>query len=130
VTIIMTLIVDTDPPYRGGTLRDHIRYARNLLESVSIAADVPKIRDEVIDTLVKAIIEANMIARHSPESAEKGTGGVPPKARWYQLVGYLVQVLDGVCKNVELSEINERLVKVEKALGSAKAGSPQTGAKG
>jgi hypothetical protein len=64
---------------------------------------VPKIRDEMIDTLIKAITEANMIARQAPESADKGTGGVPPKARWYQPVGYVVQVLDGVCKNVELS---------------------------
>jgi len=84
----------------------------------------------MIDTLIKAITEANMIAKLSLDSADKGTGGVPPKARWYQLVGYLVQVLDGVCKNVELSEINERLLKVEKMLGVAKAGSPQTRRKG
>jgi hypothetical protein len=124
----MVLMVDPHPPYRGGTpccLTQLVRYARMQLESVRVAADVPRIRDDMIDTLIKAITEANMIAKLSLDSADKGTGGVPPKARWYQLVGYLVQVLDGVCKNVELSEINERLLKVEKALGVAKAGAPQ-----
>ena len=129
----MVLMVDPHPPYRGGTpgsLKQLVRYARIQLESVRVAADVPRIRDDMIDTLIKAITEANMIAKLSLDSADKGTGGVPPKARWYQLVGYLVQVLDGVCKNVELSEINERLLKVEKTLGVAKAGSPQTRRKG
>jgi len=129
----MVLMVARHPPYRGGTpgsLKQLVRYARIQLESVRVAADVPRIRDDMIDTLIKAITEANMIAKLSLDSADKGTGGVPPKARWYQLVGYLVQVLDGVCKNVELSEINERLLKVEKMLGVAKAGSPQTRRKG
>lgn len=129
----MVLMVAPQPPYRGGTpgsLKQLVRYARIQLESVPVAADVPRIRDDMIDTLIKAITEANMIAKLSLDSADKGTGGVPPKARWYQLVGYLVQVLDGVCKNVELSEINERLLKVEKMLGVAKAGSPQTRRKG
>lgn len=120
-----------DPPYRGGTppktdiLETHVHEARELLNSVGIAADVPKIRNDLIDTLVKAIATTNDLANQSSSATEKGAGGVPPKVRWYQLLGYLVQVLDGVCKNVELSEINERLLRVERKLSVAKSGSPQ-----
>jgi len=117
------------PLEREPALRDRVREVRQLLQSVWVAADVPKLRDEVIDKLVGAIHEANEIARQA--SAEPGKGGGPaPKARWYQVMGYLVQVLDGVCRNVELSEINARLLKVEKALSVAKAGSSQTRRKG
>lgn len=118
-----------DPPSRGGTpasLRELTRHARSLVNSVSIAADVPEVREELIETLVKAVREANEIAKVSSTTTEKGSGGMPGKARWYQLVGYLAQVLDSVCKNVELSEINERLLKVEKELGVAKARPSQT----
>jgi len=101
-----------------------VRQTRNLLDSVSIAADVPGIRDEMVEKLVAAIREANEIAKEA--STESGKAGGPsPKSRWYQVVGYLVQVLDGVCKNVELSEINERLLRVERKLSVAKSGSSQ-----
>ena len=49
----------------------------------------------MIDTLIKALMEANLQAKVAPEATETG---VPPKARWYQLVGYLVQALDDVFK--------------------------------
>jgi hypothetical protein len=113
----------------GGTpdrLVEHIHAARLLAESVWIAADVPKIRDEMIDRLVRAIVEANELAKESPNKPEKGAGGVAPKAHWYRLFGYLVQVLDSLCSNAEVSEVNERLLKIEKELRSAKAKPPQT----
>lgn len=91
---------------------------------MSIAADVPAVRDEMVDKLVAAVREANEIAKQA--STEPGkTGGPSPKSRWYQIVGYLVQVLDGVCKNVELSEINQRLLRVERLLKVAENGSPK-----
>lgn len=82
-------------------------------------ADVPQVRDDLIDTLTHAIDETNKIAKQAAVTAEKGAGGMPAKARWYQLLGYLTQVLDGVCRNVELSEINERLAKVEVQMSNA-----------
>lgn len=88
-------------------------------------ANVPKVRDDLIDTLTHAIDEANKLGKQGAVMAEKGAGGMPEKARWYQLLGYLAQVLDGVCRNVELSEINERLAKVEGQLGNAPSRSSQ-----
>jgi len=49
----------------------------------------------MMDTLIKAIMQADLQAKTAPGPTESG---VPPKARWYQLVGYLVQVLDDVFK--------------------------------
>jgi hypothetical protein len=92
-------------------------------------ANVPQIRDDLINTLTHAIAETNSIANKADVTAEKGAGGMPSKARWYQLLGYLVQVLDGVCKNVELSEINERLAKVESELNIAPARTSKTSSK-
>ena len=111
------------PPYRGGwgpawgyLVRD-VLLLRDQLEGVPIAAaSVPKIREDMVDTLVSAIEETKTLAKQGSAEAGKGMGGMPPKARWYQLLGYLAQVLDGVCKNVELSEINERLMRVEKTM--------------
>jgi hypothetical protein len=34
-------------------------------------------------------------------------GGIAPRIHWYRALSYSVQVLDGICKNVELSEIEE-----------------------
>ena len=119
---------DTPSLWGGGSLDrlvEHIHAARLMLTSVWVAADVPKIRDEMIDRLVKAIIEANELAKEAPTKPEKGGGGVAPKAHWYRLFGYLVQVLDSLCSNVEISQVNERLLKIEKELRLAKAKSPQ-----
>ena len=84
----------------GGPLRNYILQLHRMLDTVWVAADVPKIRDDMIDTLIKAIMEADLQAKAAPEATESG---VPPKARWYQLVGYLVQVLDGVFKRAPVS---------------------------
>jgi hypothetical protein len=39
----------------GGPLRNYILQLRRMLDTVWVAADVPKIRDDMIDTLIKAI---------------------------------------------------------------------------
>jgi len=121
--IIFTQGTRREPPSRGGggsawdSLVTHVQLARDQLYGIPIASvNVPEIRGDVVDTLVAAIKDAQTLAKESSAEAAKGMGGVPPKARWYQLVGYLAQVLDGVCKNVELSEINERLMRVEKTM--------------
>jgi hypothetical protein len=110
---------------RHARLADYVTLARSLLFTVQVAADVPRIRDDLIDTLVEAIHESDKLAKEESPTVERGSGGVSPKARWYQLLGYLAQVLDGVCKNVELSEINERLLRVEKELKVAPGGPSQ-----
>jgi hypothetical protein len=118
----------TPSPWGGGSihrLAEHVHAARMIASSVWIASDIPKIRDEMIDRLVKAIVEANELAKEAPTKPEKGGGGVAPKAHWYRLFGYLIQVLDSLCSNVEISEVNERLLKIEKALRVAKARPPQ-----
>ena len=115
------------PPLGGGgpayaSLVGHVRLARDQLQGVPIATvSVPKIREELVDTLVAAVAEAQTLAKQGSAEAGKSVGGMSTKARWYQLLGYLAQVLDGVCRNVELSEINERLMRVEKVMNIAPA---------
>ena len=126
----MPLVMNSTPsPWGGGSadrLVEHVHAARLLFVSVWIAADVPKIRDEMIDRLVRAIVEANELVKEAPSKPEKGGGGVAPKAHWYRLFGYLVQVLGSLCGNVEISDVNERLFKIEKELRSARAKPLQT----
>jgi hypothetical protein len=129
---------EVPPPPGGGPLelRSLVFQARNLLDVMGAprpnsamphkyplmatkSANVPAVRDDLIDTLTHALSETNKLGQKAAVQAEKGAGGMPEKARWYQLLGYLAQVLDGVCRNVELSEINERLAKVEGKLGNA-----------
>ena len=59
----------------------------------------------MIDTLIKALMEANLQAKVAPEATETG---VPPKVRWYQLVGYLVQVLHDVFKRAPFGEYTRK----------------------
>ena len=111
-----------DPPLGGGgpayaSLVGYVRLARDQLQGVPIATvSVPKIREDLVDTLVAAVAEAQTVAKQGSAEAGKSVGGMSTKARWFQLLGYLAQVLDGVCRNVELSEINERLMRVEKVM--------------
>ena len=108
-------------------IRELVQKARRLIESVPIAADVPRIRDELIEILETAVKEANTLAKESKIVAEKGSGGIPPKLQWYRLIGYLAHVLDGVCKNVQLNELNERLDEVEKELDATEPTSNDRG---
>jgi hypothetical protein len=54
-----------------------VQQARNLLDSVWIAADVPKIWDEMIDTLVKTIAEANVIPDRHRSQQTRAWAGFP-----------------------------------------------------
>lgn len=47
-----------------------------------------------------------------------GGGGIPPKVRWYQLMGYLSQTLDGVLRNMDMNEIKKRMAELEKMVVS------------
>jgi hypothetical protein len=82
---------------------------RAILSGVWLAADVPKAREDAIETLVDAMHEINALAKMAPPDPVKGSGGTSPRERWYRVMAYIIQVMDGVCKNVEISELNERL---------------------
>jgi hypothetical protein len=93
----------------------------DLLQSVWVAANVPKICDEVINRLVRAIVESNGLAKEASEKAKKGQGGVSAKAHSYRPKGYQVQVLASVRRNVEVSELNHPMARVENELNAAEA---------
>jgi len=120
--------LSTPPPPLGGgtppTALAAVRLCRGFMTRVTVAGSVagskstvPGIREEMIEALVKAVAETEQLAKGSSTTSQKGEGGVPGKARWYQLMGYLVQVLDGVMRNVEISEFNDRLLRVEAMIG-------------
>ena len=92
------------PPRGGGpayaSLVGYVRLARDQLQGVPIATvSVPKIREDLVDTLVAAVAEAQTPAKQGSAEAGKSVGGMSTKARWFQLLGYLAQVLEGVCRN-------------------------------
>jgi hypothetical protein len=74
-----------------------------LLQPVWVAADVPTIRDEMIDRLLRAIVESTDLAKEASGKAEKGQGAVSTKAHSCRLVAYVAYVPDWVRENVEFS---------------------------
>jgi len=111
---------------RGGvpeaSVRALIGEARRLIQAVPLAADVPQIRKQLIEILKASIEQANAIALKASETANPGEGGISAKAQWMRLASQMTQVLDGVLKNVQLNELNERLERVEKELDSGTSG--------
>ncbi len=88
-----------------------------------------ELRRQVATKLVDAIQTAEGLAKASAENPEKGSGGVPPKIRWYQLLGFLGQTLDGVLRTMDMNEVKHRITTVEKilvALESRKNRSPNS----
>ncbi len=51
---------------------------------------------DVVERLVSAIREVDGLAKAAGKRSRKGHGGLSPKARWYQLVANLAQILDEV----------------------------------
>lgn len=76
----------------------------------------PEVRSRVVTKLVEAIEEVESLAKASARKTRKGSGGISPKERWYQLMGYLAQVLDGVLKNFDLEEVKKKMDQMEGAL--------------
>ena len=77
--------------------------------------------------LVGAIEEAERLAKASGKRTRTGGGGISPKERWYQLMGYLAQVLDGVLKNLDLESVKEKMDQMEMALDELQRTNPTTG---
>ncbi len=88
--------------------------------------DAPELRDVVREKLVDALNEVEALAKKSGRKTRKGEGGVPPKARWYQLMSYIAQILDGVLRNVELSEVREKLEGLERTVDELQKETQQT----
>jgi hypothetical protein len=65
----------------------------------------PEIRSRLVTKLVQAIDEAKRLAKESGRRSRSGAGGISPKERWYLVMGYLAQVLDGVLKNFDLESV-------------------------
>lgn len=77
--------------------------------------------------LVEAIEETDLIAKQSAKRSRAGGGGISPKERWYQLMGYLAQVLDGVLRNFDLEGVKEKMDQMEMALDELQRTTPTAG---
>ena len=77
--------------------------------------------------LVEAIEEVDRLAKASGKRTRTGGGGISPKERWYQLTGYLAQVLDGVLKNLDLQGVKEKMDQMEMALDELQRTTPTAG---
>ncbi len=86
---------------------------------------VPEVRSEVVNKLVEALGVLEGLAKKATRKARKGSGGLPPKARWYQLMTYTAQVLDGVLRNVEMETVEAKLERLEKTVDEIQKQSQQ-----
>src|SRR5205823_9639142 len=87
----------------------------------------PEVRSRVVTKLVEAIEEVDRLAKASGKRTRTGGGGISPKERWYQLMGYLAQVLDGVLKNLDLHGVKEKMDQMEIALDELQRTTPTAG---
>ena len=85
-----------------------------------------ELREGVAEKLVEALNVVEGLAKMSERKLRKGTGGIPAKARWYQLMTYIAQILDGVLRNLELGEVEAKLETLEKAVDELQRQTPQT----
>ena len=84
------------------------------------------IRVAVVRKLVSAIDEVDALAKKAGRRGWKGGGGISPKIRWYQLMAYLAQTLDGVLKNSDMEQYEGRIEQVEKMVEEMQRTSQRT----
>jgi len=87
----------------------------------------PEVRSRVVTKLVEAIDEAERLAKESGRRSRSGAGGISPKERWYLVMGYLAQVLDGVLKNFDLESVKEKMDQMDLALDELQRTTPTAG---
>ena len=75
--------------------------------------DTEKVRTRVIEILVEQIEKINKAIEKAGRKAEKGAGGASEFKRLCRLQAYLIQVLDGVIKNLSQEEIRKKLEALE-----------------
>ncbi len=83
------------------------------------------VRADVVERLVSAIREVDGLAKAAGRRSRKGHGGLSPKARWYQLMAYLAQILDGVLRNVDLERYEEKMEELERTVEELQRTGPQ-----
>ncbi len=77
-------------------------------------ADPETIRGQVIAKLLEAVEVTEKLAKESSQEAAKEAGGMAPKARWYQLMGYLSQTLNGVLEREDWNETKKDLAQMKR----------------
>ena len=77
------------------------------------AEDSAEVRSEVAKKLLEAIRTADELAQKAGEES-RGKHGAPPKVRWYQVMGYLAQTLDGLLRNADLNETKKDLAQMRR----------------
>ena len=82
----------------------------------AIASYETGIRAAIVTKLVRAIDDVESRVKKAGWRSRKGSGGVSPKVRLYQLLGGLVETLDGVLKNAKTEELEAKFEEVEKAV--------------
>ena len=87
----------------------------------------PEVRSRVVTKLVEAIDEAERLAKESGKRSRSGAGGTSPKERWYLVLGYLAQVLDGILKNFDLESVKEKMDQMDLALDELQRTTPTAG---
>ncbi|OLE86655.1 MAG: hypothetical protein AUF79_15115 [Crenarchaeota archaeon 13_1_20CM_2_51_8] len=87
----------------------------------------PEVRSRVVTKLVEAIEETERLAKSAGKRSKASGGGISPKERWFQLMGYLAQVLDGVLRNLDLESVREKMDQMEIALDELQRTNPTTG---
>ena len=110
----------TPPTPRGGLnqLARDLKAIRKLLFQPKVplkGVRVEEQREKAIDKLVNAIDVAELLAKNAKETSEKGMADTT-KARYYHLLGYLVQVLDSVLRSVTLDEIQQHVKETDKEI--------------
>ncbi len=84
------------------------------------------LRITVVRKLVSAIDEVDEIAKRAGKRVRKGHGGMSPKIRWYQLMAYLAQTLDGVLKNSDIQGLEDKMDAMEKMVAELQRSSQRT----
>jgi len=110
----------TPPTPRGGLnqLARELKAIRKLLFEPKVplkGESVEERREKAITKLVTAIEVAEELAKKAKATSEKGMADTT-KARYYHLLGYLVQVLDSVLRSVSLDEIKQHVDETDKEI--------------
>ena len=93
----------------------------------TVRNDTSDVRDSVVNKLIAALNETERIAKAASNRPKKGSGGIPGKARWYQLMTAIAQTLDQVLRSVDLDQIQEKIFEMEKTIDELQRTTPKTG---
>ncbi|MEM2107604.1 MAG: hypothetical protein QXV46_07325 [Candidatus Bathyarchaeia archaeon] len=97
-----------------------VSFVRNLISKpeksdLKHPINIEEVRSKAVEEILSAMAVVEELAKHAPMEAERNKTDTT-KARYYNLLGYLVQVLDGVLKSVEANDLDNRLKTVEALL--------------